>query len=93
MKFALGIAMGFVVGMLIAPRSGEETREMLLDKAGDLAKAPQREVENRLREIAKESERKAGEIGSEVGRKTAEAAVRTVTQEVLGDKATDHKAS
>ncbi len=85
MKFILGIAVGFFVGLLIAPRSGEETRELLMDRAGEIAEAPQRRVEERIREIARASEEKAGEIGSEVGKNTAQAAVRTIADEMLGD--------
>src|SRR5260370_41345729 len=33
--FVVGLGIGVAVGMLLAPRSGEETRQILLDKAGE----------------------------------------------------------
>jgi gas vesicle protein len=33
--FFLGIGLGVAVGMLFAPKSGDETRDLLLTKAGD----------------------------------------------------------
>jgi gas vesicle protein len=33
--FFLGVGLGVAVGMLFAPKSGEETRELLLNKADD----------------------------------------------------------
>ena len=36
--FAVGAALGAVAGILLAPKSGEETREMLGEMASDLAK-------------------------------------------------------
>ena len=33
--FAVGLGIGVAVGLLLAPRSGEETRQILLDKAGE----------------------------------------------------------
>jgi gas vesicle protein len=34
-NFFLGLGIGVVVGMLFAPKSGEETRGLLVDKAGE----------------------------------------------------------
>ena len=36
--FAVGAALGAVAGILLAPKSGEETRELLGEMASDLAK-------------------------------------------------------
>ena len=36
--FAIGAAIGAVAGILLAPKSGAETREMLGDMASDMAK-------------------------------------------------------
>jgi gas vesicle protein len=33
--FIVGVGVGVAVGMLLAPRSGEETRQLLKDKAGE----------------------------------------------------------
>src|SRR2546425_11561834 len=33
--FAVGLGIGVAVGLLLAPRSGEQTRQLLLDKAGE----------------------------------------------------------
>ena len=33
--FVVGLGIGVAVGLLMAPRSGEETRQILLDKAGE----------------------------------------------------------
>ena len=33
--FVVGLGIGVAVGLLLAPRSGEETRQILLDKAGE----------------------------------------------------------
>jgi len=34
-NFFLGLGLGVGLGLLFAPKSGEETREILLDKAGE----------------------------------------------------------
>jgi len=52
-NFLTGLGLGFGVGMLIAPRSGEETREQLRNRAGDLA--------NTVREQANDAVRNSGE--------------------------------
>ncbi len=33
--FLLGVGVGVAAGVLLAPRAGEETRQMLLDRAGE----------------------------------------------------------
>ncbi len=92
MRFVLGIAMGFLVGTMIAPRSGEETRDLLTEKAEEIARGSQRRVQESIRDVARTSEKKAGEIGSEVGKKAAEEAVRSVTEELLGNKQSSKRA-
>jgi len=86
MQFWIGIVAGYFLGLLIAPQSGEKTREMLAEKASEIAEKPRRAMEQQVREVARRSEAKAGDIGSELGRKAAETAVRNVTEELLGDK-------
>jgi gas vesicle protein len=36
--FAVGGAIGAIAGILLAPKSGEETRQMLADSAKDMAR-------------------------------------------------------
>jgi len=86
MRLLMGVVAGYFLGLLIAPQSGEKTREMLAEKAREIAEKPKRAAEEKIREVARRSEAKAGDIGSELGRKAAETAVRNVTDELLGDK-------
>ncbi len=51
--FFLGLGMGVAAGMLFAPKSGEETREFLRQKADDSAEFVKRRGEG-LRESASE---------------------------------------
>ena len=52
-NFLAGLGIGFGIGILIAPRSGEETREQIRNRAGDLA--------NTVRNRASEAVRGSGE--------------------------------
>lgn len=88
MRFLLGLGVGYAIGLLIAPDRGEVTRHRLVQQAQDLAQAQERKVEQSLREVAEKSRERAGDIGSEVGRRAAEAAVQAVSDELLGDKGT-----
>lgn len=88
MRFLLGLGVGYAIGLLIAPDRGEVTRQRLVQQAQDLAQAQERKVEQSLREVAEKSRERAGDIGSEVGRRAAEAAVQAVSDELLGDKGT-----
>lgn len=80
MKFLVGLALGIGLGLLIAPATGEETREQLSRKAEELADAPRRKAE----EIAADVRQKAGDKGAEIGRKAAERAVDKVSESVTG---------
>jgi gas vesicle protein len=51
--FLLGLGVGAVVGMLFAPKSGEETREFLLQKADEGREYAQRKAQE-LRERAED---------------------------------------
>jgi gas vesicle protein len=51
--FFLGLGVGVAVGVLFAPKSGEETRELLRTKAGESADLLKRRSEE-LRETASE---------------------------------------
>ena len=53
--FLVGLGLGALLGILFAPKSGEETREYLLDKANegrDYAQRKARELRERAEEIA-----------------------------------------
>lgn len=53
--FLAGLGIGAVVGILFAPRSGEETRELLRDRfddARDLTARKARELKERAEELA-----------------------------------------
>ena len=62
--FAIGGAIGAIAGILLAPKSGEETRKMLADSAQDLAK--------RADETAKQIQTKADDALSELQKKGEE---------------------
>jgi len=88
MNFLFGLALGYGIGLLIAPERGDVMRERLMDKAKDLASVPREKMEQTIRDAAASTQQRAGEIGSEVGRRAAEAAVQAVSEELLGDKGT-----
>lgn len=62
-KIALGAAIGVGAGVLLAPRSGEETRKILRDKMMDLISKVRR-LDSR--EIAKDFENKVEKIEREL---------------------------
>jgi gas vesicle protein len=84
MRFLLGLGMGYVVGLLWAPASGEQTRSQIVEKAHELSEIPAKKAA----EAAQEAKQKAGEIGSRVGRQAAEAAVQAVSDELSRRKET-----
>ncbi len=84
MRFLLGFGVGVVLGLIFAPAGGEETRQRLANKAREWTHAPEQKMQAKLEEVAERSQQKAGEVGSEIGRKVAENAVRAVTNQVLG---------
>lgn len=53
LSFLLGAATGFILGVLLAPASGEETRKKIQDKASDVGKSAKDGYER----IAKEAEK------------------------------------
>ncbi|HKU27587.1 MAG TPA: YtxH domain-containing protein [Candidatus Sulfotelmatobacter sp.] len=79
-RFLLGVGLGVGVGMLIAPTSGQETRERLGQKARDLMETPQRKIEEKIEQTAESAKETAGDVGEKVGRQAAEAAVEAVRQ-------------
>lgn len=82
MKFLFGLAIGVALGLVYAPARGEETRERLMQKAGELADIPRQKAE----ELADVTEQKAGEIGARVGRELAQSSVEAVRGKTLGEK-------
>jgi hypothetical protein len=71
---------------LFAPAPGGETRRKLADTAHSAASRSERKVQEKIAEAAQRAEAKAGDIGRRVGREAAEAAVRAVSKEVLGEQ-------
>lgn len=56
--FLVGLGLGALLGILFAPKSGEETREYLLDKANegrDYAQRKARELRERAEEVVESS--------------------------------------
>ncbi len=80
MKFLLGFGIGFALAVLYAPASGEETRRKLSEKLQHLQEMPKQKAE----EMVEAAEKRAGDIGANVGRKAAESAVEAVREDVLG---------
>ena len=62
--FAIGAAIGAVAGILLAPKSGAETREMIGDMASDIAK--------KTDETVKDIQKRADHIVSDVQEKGEE---------------------
>ncbi len=62
--FAGGAAIGAIAGILLAPKSGAETREMIGDMASDVAR--------KTDETVKDLQRKADNIVSDVQEKSEE---------------------
>ncbi len=54
----VGAVLGLAIGFLFAPRSGEETRRLLKEKAG-VARERAAEITKRVRETAGEAVKKA----------------------------------
>ena len=61
--FLVGLGVGAVVGILFAPKSGEETRKFLVDKADegkDFAQKKTRELRERADELIERGKETAG---------------------------------
>jgi gas vesicle protein len=76
LKFLCGIALGFAVGLIIAPAPGEDTRRQIVDKAQDLAQAPQRKANELLDQVPE----RAAQVASDAARQAAEQAVGKVRE-------------
>jgi gas vesicle protein len=77
-KFIFGLAIGVVLGLLYAPRPGEETREELYDKAREYAEKPQQSIADAM-EARKD---KVAEMGARLGSEAAKSAVDNVTEKL-----------
>lgn len=72
-RFLFGLAVGYGLGLLIAPASGEETRRELMERG-----------EEKAAEVVQMGRERAGEMGREAGQKAFdEAAKRTVGENVV----------
>ena len=79
LSFIVGLSVGAVVALLATPVSGEETRAWLSRKAEEMSEIPLEKAEQAT-EAAKE---RAGDLGSQVGRRPAEAAVEATKESIL----------
>lgn len=64
--FLVGLGIGSLIGILLAPTPGEEARESLLDKA-DESREYARGKARQLRERAEELLKRSGDISLEAG--------------------------
>ena len=78
--FAVGAAIGAIAGILLAPQSGEETREMLGDMADDIAKKTDANEKTEKSSYCV----KADDIVSDVQEKSEE--IMSKLQDMLGKK-------
>ncbi|MBR1943281.1 YtxH domain-containing protein [bacterium] len=63
--FTIGAALGAVTGILLAPKSGEETREMLSDTAKDIldkTDAKVKDIQDKAEAVVSELQKKGDEI-------------------------------
>ena len=79
LSFVIGLSVGAVVALLSTPVSGEETRAWLSRKAEEMKEIPQEKAEQ-VTEAAKAG---AGDPGSQIGRRAAEAAVEAAKEDIL----------
>ena len=54
MRFLLGLGLGYVIGMLVAPASGQELRQQLAARADEYGREKAREIGQRVGEKAYE---------------------------------------
>ena len=63
--FTIGAALGAITGILLAPKSGEETREMLSDTAKEVLEKTDQKVKNiqdKAETVVSELQKKGDEI-------------------------------
>ena len=81
LRFIFGLGIGVGLGMIFAPASGEETRNMIAENLGEIATAPRQKLDEALGNVQEQ----AGEIGKRFGENLAESAVGAVRPN-LGNK-------
>ncbi len=67
--FLVGSAVGGIVGILLAPRAGEETREMLVDRSEEAYKSTEtsvKELQSKANEVMDNIQKKGDELLSKV---------------------------
>jgi len=63
--FLFGSAVGGVVGLLLAPTSGEETREMIAEKSDEIYKSTEdsvSEIQNKANDVIEDIQKKGDEL-------------------------------
>ena len=63
--FTVGAALGAITGILLAPKSGEETRDMISDTAKDILEktdAKVKDIQDKAESVVSELQRKGDEI-------------------------------
>lgn len=73
--FVAGLGIGFGIGMLLAPRRGEETREQLKNQASDLAEAVSDRVKKTVgnpAELYNNAQERLAAIGQQISSRTKE---------------------
>ena len=80
--FIVGGAIGAIAGILLAPKSGEETRKILADTAQDMAK--------RADETAKQIQVKADDVVSDLQKKGDE--IKEKLQDLIAKQKDEKKA-
>jgi gas vesicle protein len=72
-RFLFGLGLGYAIGMVIAPASGEETRRELMERG-----------EQKVAEVVHKGRQRAGEIAREAAEQGFdEAARRTIGSEIV----------
>jgi len=79
LSFVIGLSVGAVVALLSTPVSGEETRAWLSRKAEEMSEIPQEQAA----QVAEAAKEKAGDLGSQIGRRAAEATVEAAKENIL----------
>ncbi len=73
LRFLIGLGIGYLLGLVIAPASGEQTRRELIERG-----------EEQLAEVIEMGRERAGELGREAGQKAFdEAAKRAVGEDII----------
>jgi len=90
LSFVIGLSVGAVVALLSTPVSGEETRAWLSRKAEEMSEIPQEKAEEmseipqeQAAQVAEAAKEKAGDLGSQIGRRAAEATVEAAKENIL----------